>query len=337
MPGPNSDENARGLNDGSQPEPENSALAVDSTKLSFLDLPLNVRCKIYRYACVPGKILVKPYLFLSISQNPYYTEHSANCGPVNFALMKTCKKIHDEIVPILYSENILIFIHPDAFQSIMSTNANFSKYFKHIRKVEIVFDYRYLRDIENDFRTEIDYAKLYIQSTPVRSVALRRSLIRVQELYDDISGISEACDESGGKAPPLSAAEANHKILMRNLRKFLWGHTLSFIRRHMLLTHLHLDFRMCYCCQGCCRLPTTAIRWGNVRFWVHGLPKFVTIAGVSPDEEKAIRDAINKQGPTYENTKDASWLLNIADSMDETYCNTRTSLRCLAISYLQNM
>ncbi|KAG9191423.1 hypothetical protein G6011_09511 [Alternaria panax] len=79
-----------------------SQSAFNRNKLGFLDLPTQLRLKIYRYCLIE----VRTITVFSSSSN----------GPENLAfnLLRTCQVIHSEGAEMLYSENVFRFSHPPA-------------------------------------------------------------------------------------------------------------------------------------------------------------------------------------------------------------------------------
>ncbi|KAI5289876.1 hypothetical protein KEM52_000637 [Ascosphaera acerosa] len=113
-------------------------------QLNFYDLPFIARERIYRYALVPGKIFVRPFISLK-----YLDDRDSDGGylsayiPPNLALLRTSTSIHAEACFTFYRENIFSFVQPDLLVCLLEEQPHRMRaLLKHMHKIEIVFDYR---------------------------------------------------------------------------------------------------------------------------------------------------------------------------------------------------
>ncbi|KAK2790582.1 hypothetical protein FQN53_009050 [Emmonsiellopsis sp. PD_33] len=300
----------RAPNEGSLPElaptrpicdPPNP---LDVNKLSFFDLPIEVRRKIYHYAMVPGRVFSRAFMFIDTTQGAYCTDSGTQGGPVNYPLLRTARRVYEEIVPIYYSENIFSFVHPDAFVGVLNRSPRLRSNICYIHKVELIFDFRDIQHLTDGFCKELDHTISVIQASgaPGSSRMRDQTVTHLKSLYDDIKGNNLPAVPANQQLN-VDLHAFNHKLHIRNLRKYLWGPTLSFFRQRLLVTHLYLDFTNCYCYDLCCRLVEKVMYWGAIPVWVFGVPVNICITGAAPEETMAVLTAINSQRATRKNTK----------------------------------
>ncbi len=82
-----------------------SLLGIKLQIISFLDLPAEVRNLIYKAALVTGEIALDPK-----KQSDNFRILAFYSLPTIVGILRTCKFVHNEALPILYSRNEFSFL-----------------------------------------------------------------------------------------------------------------------------------------------------------------------------------------------------------------------------------
>lgn len=272
------------------------------TMLTFLDLPLSVRERIYRYTLFKRRIFVRPFVSMTYLKDP---SRKRTYDAPTLSLLRTSKQIYEEALPIFLSENTFTIIQVDLLAAARIEYPQVFQNLKLIRKVELIFDardYLYLANFITSYapriRAEID----------INARGLRRKrgvLERLDGMYFDFDVESE---QSPSPSPSTSVSPSQsprhvsfeeeqeaHDRHVENMNEYLWGRTMTFVRQTFKLTHLYVDLRKCTCVGGCCRLADEVMAWGWFYVWLHGLPNEVQVRGASRKEMDAIASAFDKQ------------------------------------------
>lgn len=211
-----------------------------------------------------------------------------------FSLLSTSKQIYNEAMPIYLSENVFSIVHSDILTAARLEYPRVFENLKLIRRLELIFDsrdYVYLRQFVLDnlpnLRAEIDF-------TAPESEHKRAALERLDEMCSDfdVDGIHDGTQSPG---PASSENQETHDRHIENMKEYLWGRTLTFVRQTFRLTHLYVDVRACTCMNGCCRLADEVMSWGWFYVWVHGMPDEVQVRGASKQEMDAIAATFDSQ------------------------------------------
>lgn len=92
-----------------------------------------------------------------------------------------------------------------------------------------------------------------------------------------------------------SSSKPTHDTHIDNMKEYLWGRTMTFVRQTFQLSHLYVDLRHCTCPLGCCRLAEEVLDWGWVHMWIHGMPNEVEVTASSTVEEVLIAMSLERQ------------------------------------------
>ena len=92
------------------PRPDPATAIKDC--LLFSMLPLEVRRLIYKHLLVSTDVITKSHNLISWSQSPLMNDR-ARILDIDAVLIRTCRQIYNETMPILYGENIFIFERAD--------------------------------------------------------------------------------------------------------------------------------------------------------------------------------------------------------------------------------
>lgn len=106
---------------------------------------------------------------------------------------------------------------------------------------------------------------------------------------------SISSDFSSLATPTTNTKTDEHERGIRKLDDFLWGRTLTFVRQHLRLNHLHLNFEHCLCPAKCCRLASEVMEWGSTKRFDFDLPEYVSISGATEEEREEIMSTLRKQ------------------------------------------
>ena len=291
----------------------------------FFDLPRPIRETIYRHALVKARIFVRPLISMEYLTNPYREEIY---GIPNLALLCTTCKIYREAMPIYLGENTFSIVQVDMLAAARMENRRVAKNLQQIRKLELIFDhrdYKYLAQFLGaelpTVATEIDD---WADDSPFKRASMRE-LGRIQAHFGMCSSSSTTTSSSTSSpaspsfpvtarngfglrkslfnAPKLDqqkqqqqhGTDKPHERHIENMKEYLWGRTLTFVRQTFQLTHLYIDLRQCTCSSGCCRLADQVLDWGWVYVWIHGLPDEVQVRGSSVSEKEVIARSLDRQ------------------------------------------
>ncbi|KAI5287403.1 hypothetical protein KEM54_006021 [Ascosphaera aggregata] len=236
---------------GSDIEPSEPSPAA-RWSLKFFDFPFEVRERIYRYALVPGKIFVKPFIsFRYVEDDVYLSTYT----PPNLALLRTSKGVYSEACFTFYRENTFCFVQPDILVTLLRVSPRRMRdLLKHMHKVEIIFDYRDYQFMTDDLCRGLQRsADTLYQIQPAASLDGRGGDTRPSsgQLSDAIVSLTQLRSYILGqhlrrsKSDRLSDSwiESMHAHNLTILRTYLWGRTLTFIAQNLLVTDLYLDFK----------------------------------------------------------------------------------------------
>lgn len=276
--------------------------------LTIFDLPFEVRERIYRYALVPGKIFVKPFVsFRYLEDDEYLSAYT----PPNLAIFRVCKDVYAEACFTFYRENTFAFVQPDILVTLLQESPKRMRdLLKHMHKVEMIFDYRDYQFISDDLCRGLQRSAdaLYELQSVNNSIGVAKrgeeagvgrpcsdqisnAVVSLTQLRSYILGHHLRRSKSDRLSDSWSESMHAHNISI--LRTYLWGRTLTFIAQNLLITDLYLDFKNCYCPGGCCRLAKDVLGW-SWSPWVYGLPVSVAIANATEEEREEVLGQIKK-------------------------------------------
>ncbi|RJE25767.1 hypothetical protein PHISCL_01880 [Aspergillus sclerotialis] len=262
------------------------------TTLTFFNLPVSVREKIYRYALVRKLVFIRPFVSMAYFQDSSRKFHTD--GPI-LSLLSTSKQIYKEAMPIYLTENIFSIVHSDMLTAARLEYPRVFENLKLIRRLELIFDsrdYVYLRQFILD---NLPNLRAEIEFTAPDSKHKRAALERLDEMCSDfdVDGIHDASQSP--RHASVDEDQETHDRHIENMKDYLWGRTLTFVRQTFRLTHLYVDVRACTCVNGCCRLADEVMSWGWFYVWVHGLPDEIQVRGASKQEMDVIASTFDGQ------------------------------------------
>ena len=282
----------------------------------FFDLPRPIRETIYRHALVKARIFVRPLISMEYLTNPYREEIY---GIPNLALLCTTCKIYREAMPIYLGENTFSIVQVDMLAAARMENRRVAKNLQQIRKLELIFDHRDYKYLAQFLGAELPTVAMEIDDwaddSPFKRASIRE-LSRIQAHFGMFSS-----SPSSPVSPPFcvtarsgfglwkslfnatkldqskrsNGTDKPHERHIENMKEYLWGRTLTFVRQTFQLTHLYIDLRQCTCSSGCCRLADQVLDWGWVYVWIHGLPDEVQVRGSSVSEKEVIARSLDRQ------------------------------------------
>lgn len=246
--------------------------------------------------------------------NPYRAE---TCDIPNLALLCVSRKIYQEAMPIYLGENIFTVVQVDMLAAARMENRRVAKNLQKIRKLELIFDNRDYQYLVRFLGAELPVAMTEIDDwadeSPFKRVAIR-DMSRMHAHFDMSASASALISpstsfttaESEHQCRSNSSIELQqhegdmsertpHERQIQNLKEYLWGRTLTFVRQTFRLTHLYIDLRNCFCPRSCCRLADEVLDWGWVYVWIHGLPDEVQVRGSSRSEKEVIARSLDRQ------------------------------------------
>ncbi|OJJ81035.1 uncharacterized protein ASPGLDRAFT_1501325 [Aspergillus glaucus CBS 516.65] len=268
--------------------------------VSFFDLPRSIREEIYRHALVKARVFVRPFISMEYMLHPDRAEIYDN---PNLALLCVSRRIYHEATPIYLGENIFSIVQVDMLAAARMENRRVAKNLRQIRRLELIFDHRDYNYMAEFLGTEIPTVMTEIEDwadeSPVKKVAMR-DLSKIRDHFD-----VRLIDTTGRRQRQAlnhhlhqyknDSKETPHDRLTENLKEYLWGRTLTFVRQNFRLTHLFIDLRHCSCPVGCCRLADQVLDWGWMYVWIHGLPDEVQVRGSSRSEKEVIARSLDRQ------------------------------------------
>lgn len=255
-----------------------------ASKPTFLDLSLNVRQEIYRYSLVKWRIFVGPFITSRYTDCPERRERDSGA---NLALVRTCKQVHEEAMPIYLSENIFVLTQIDAVAAARLQYPRVYANLQQIRNVELIFDIADYTTLSEFIMTEIPRLIAEIEATAGKSRLKRKTLRAYQDMHDRFNLPSPTSSD-------LTRADERkvHERHIANLREFLWGRTVTFVKQAFQLDCLYVDFTDARCPRRCCRFAHEVMRWGWCFIWLHGIPGIYPL-GLDEDESEAIKKAFH--------------------------------------------
>lgn len=266
---------------------------------SFLDFPYDVREKIYRHALVQKRVFIRPFMSMGYLID---ADRIEKYGIPNLNLLCTSKQIYAEATPIYLSENIFSIVHIDILAAACAESERVSYNLKMIRKVELVFDTRDYIYMAQFLPEKLTKAASMIANDSQRgdnnSVAKSDAVEGLLRLRDrlDVSGLVQSLPESlGERGSDSGVNQERHQRHVANMKEFLWGRTLTFVRQTFRLSHLYVDLRNAYCLSGCCRLAVDVLGWGWFHAWLYDLPGEIQVRCYSEHEKKIITGTLNRQ------------------------------------------
>lgn len=281
----------------------------------FFDLPRSVREEIYRYALVKARVFVRPFISMEYILHP---DRAEIYDTPNFSLLCVSRRVYHEANPIYLGENIFSIVQVDMLTAARTENRRVAKNLRQIRNVELIFDHRDYKYMAQFLETEIPTVMTEIDDwaddSPIKKAAMRdlskicdhfdisstmtaaTSKLRRKSRLNDITGRRQRQPLSSHKYQHEDSSEGSpHERLTENLKEYLWGRTLTFVRQTFRLTNLFVDLRHCTCPVGCCRLADQVLDWGWVYVWIHGLPDEVQVRGSSRSEKEVIARSLDRQ------------------------------------------
>lgn len=259
--------------------------------VSFFDLPLPIREQIYRFVLVMARIFVRPFISMGYLVDLNRVE---NYGIPTLSLLSVCKQIHQEATPIYLRENTFSIVHIDLLAAACRELPRIAQNLKAIRHVELVFDcrdYIYLAQFVSEQLPTVSEV-IDAEATSYQKVAVLRALADMHLDFPQ-SGLRRSLSSS--TISMETAPSGSHDRHVESMKEYLWGRTLTFVRKTFRLATLEVDLRHCTCVEGCCRLADEVLRWGWFRVWVNGMPAQVQVRGASRDEKKVIAKIIDEQ------------------------------------------
>jgi hypothetical protein len=263
---------------------------------TFLDLPLPVREKIYRYALVRKRIFVRPFVSMTYLLDQH-RKHGG--GAPDLPLLCASQQVYNEAMPIYLAENTFSIIQADLLAAARMEYPRVFQNLKLIRRVEIVCDSRDYIYLAQFLLSRLPQVQAEVEATPPAAAdgarAQRDALRRFEDMYADfdIEGVHRI--RQSPRRLSFEDEQEVHERHVENMKKYLWGRTLTFVRQTFRLSHLYVDLRGCTCVSGCCRLADEVLGWGWFYVWVHGLPDEIHVRGTSRREKDVIASMFDKQ------------------------------------------
>ena len=291
----------------------------------FYDLPRPLRERIYRHALVMARVFVRPQIsmeyLLDLDQAEVY-------AIPNLALLQASRKIYHEAMPIYLDENIFSIVQVDLLATARMENPRVAKNLRRIRKVELIFDHRDYLYMARFLGSELPAVMAEVEDWADNSSSKRAGLKELNKLQVDFdlstlwtgntnSTTTVTTASTAGHSTKLSRrlwskkttkqqqpqhrrlnsdnSKPGHGRHIKNMKEYLWGRTLTFVRQTFQLSHLYIDLRRCTCPLGCCRLADQVLDWGWVHFWIHGMPSEVEVRGSSAREKERIARSLDRQ------------------------------------------
>ncbi|OJJ49836.1 hypothetical protein ASPZODRAFT_12948 [Penicilliopsis zonata CBS 506.65] len=286
----------------------------------FLDLPLKIRKKIYRYSLVVPRVFVRPFMSMEYTLDP---DRQGKHPIPNFSLLLASKMIYNEAMPIFLGENTFSLVHVDLLATLAHQHERVASNLTKIRKLELVFDVRdynflaqFLADeslavaAEVEELTEDDDGSVRKHKTDaINELIQLHEQLSIEDTAQETKEEEEKEEEKeyDDKAASLSSAavavvdcagkngQIEHDHQIENIRELLWGRTLTFVRQKFELSYLFIDLRRCTCADGCCRLVEQVLDWGWVHVWLHGMPKQIQVRGITEQEKQVIAGILERQ------------------------------------------
>lgn len=260
--------------------------------LTFFDLLLSIRETIYRYALVKTRIFVRPFVSMTylLDKSRKYQGNAPNLD-----LLCASKQIYDEAMPIYLAENTFSIIQADLLAAARLEYPRVFQNLKQIRRIEIVCDIRDYVYLARFLLNNLPQVRAEIEAFGEGSKAEEKALRRYDEVYErfDIEGVHQPLQSP--RRLSFEDEQEAHDRHIENLKEYLWGRTLTFVRQTFKLTHLLVDLRGCTCANGCCRLADEVMGWGRFYVWIHGMPDEIHVRGTSRREKDEIASVFDKQ------------------------------------------
>lgn len=303
------------LQSAMQNPPTPKPFCATANMVSFFDLPRSIREEIYRHALVKARVFVRPFISMEYMLHPDRAKIYDN---PNIALLCASHRIYHEAKLIYLGENIFSIVQVDMLAAARMENRRVAKNLRQIRRLELIFDNRDYKYMAESLGTEIPTVMTEVEDWADESSAKKvamRDLGEMRDHFDVSSAITPSTSKLRRKSRLIDTTEIrqrkqlNHHLhqhkndnketphdrLTENLKKYLWGRTLTFVRQTFRLTHLFIDLRHCTCPVGCCRLADQVLDWGWVYVWIHGLPDEVQVRGSSRSEKEVIARSLDRQ------------------------------------------
>ncbi|KAH8426102.1 uncharacterized protein LDX57_003843 [Aspergillus melleus] len=270
---------------------------------TFLDLPLPIREQIYRHVLVMVRIFVRPFISMDYL---FDANRVKNYGIPTLALLSVCKQVHQEATPIYLRENTFSIVHIDLLAAACRQSPHIAQNLKSIRHVELVFDsrdYIYLAQFVAE-QLPIVSPAIDALSPSYQKVTVLRALDAMHLDFPPSEGLLQRSSRASSTSVFVetemevgmeSAPSALHDRHIENMKEYLWGRTLTFVRKTFRLATLQVDLRHCTCVEGCCRLADEVLRWGWFHVWANGMPAQVLVRGASPGEKEVIAKIFDRQ------------------------------------------
>lgn len=301
----------------------------------FYDLPRPIRERIYRDALVMERIFVRPLISMEYIRNPNRAEDygipNLALLRVSHKINREAMPIYlDENIFSIVQVDMLAAARMESRQVAKSLRK-----IRKLELVFDYRDYiylaRFLRTQLPAIMSEIDDRA---DGSPSKSAGLK-NLGEIHEKFNQSSGRTfaiETADNSNTSTNASTNASANtsantrtklgrllqpkntpkqqqlqhrrdnsdgtksaHDLQVENMKEYLWGRTMTFVRQTFHLSHLYIDLRRCTCLLGCCRLAEEVLDWGWVHMWIHGMPNEVEVTASSTVEEELIAMSLERQ------------------------------------------
>ncbi|KAF7178650.1 hypothetical protein CNMCM7691_007464 [Aspergillus felis] len=263
--------------------------------MPFFNLPHHIRDQIYRYSLVMGRVFIRPFTTVEVLMDP---NRKDTYGIPNLALLLTSKRIYEEAMPIYLSENVFSIVQVDLLAAARSEYPRVFDNLRKVRNLELVFDCRDYIYLAQFLSRELPGVIAAVRDAKVTSKHKRKATEQLEEMQVDfdIPRIDQTESDSDSEEE-LSSEEAHeiHDQHIENMKEYLWGRTMSFVRQTFQLSRLYIDLRHCTCNWGCCRLATEVLDWGWFHVWIHGMPDEIHVRGTSGREKQLIARLFDKQ------------------------------------------
>lgn len=289
----------------------------------FYDLPRPVRERIYRHALVMARVFVRPLISMEYLLD---LDRAEAYGIPNLALLRASRKVYHEAMPIYLDENIFSIVQVDMLAAARMENRRVAKNLRRIRRLELIFDHRDYLYMARFLETELPAVMAEVDDWADDSRFKRAGLKDLNRMHADFDlstswtggtaiittaktagpsthlsrrlrskDMAEQQQQQHQRHNSSDSAKPGHGRQIKNMKEYLWGRTLTFVRQTFQLSHLYIDLRRCTCPLGCCRLADQVLDWGWVHFWIHGMPNEVQVRGTSATEKESVARSLDRQ------------------------------------------
>ena len=204
------------------------------------------------------------------------------------ALLRTCRRIHEEACQVFYRDNVFSVTNPDILLSAIGNDALVSKHLERMHRVDIIFnrhDFEFLRGPFGDElrNVSVDMNRGTSKKASKKLLRMRANILGADRYF------------AGSSMSSYSKARTGHDKAIKGMHDYLFGRSLTFVRQNLFVTELHIDLTKCLCLDGCCRLANQVMAWGWNRRWTFGLPHRISVCGATEEEQKELLSSISQQ------------------------------------------